>query len=424
MVSQIATKNSSDFNTFKAKQAPLYQIPKDVISAVVNSTRTSKSLESQINEIKNFNKARINFVTMNSNQKLYSRLIQREHDIDLIIPFLQKNKFDLIGFVGWGKGCIGEIKSGKGVSAFEGFIYKDGLGETHYQRIGSCLNIHHNQFNAIDKSQPKNSLIATKNGDDINFNKQLLSSENKQEYVKINLEISKIDLDKICSKSGFSYQDPHESEISDDEGSTSSIILCQEISKENQSPQNKKPQEVPIQLYMQLNNMIVTDLDRRPQDCNEAAQIIKGIDSWMHSQEHKRKIVDNTIPGAFANTMKCCPEKNCNDCKPNEKLPNSTKTKSKYTFTYAEWKEYIEKKRSGSSQSLNSIEKSHELVHRLSISGDEIEFNPGSTPESLDAKKLYSYFKNALDVYQRSYESQKTEPESCCRDANCNGCSE
>ena len=62
--------------------------------------------------------------------------------------FISKPEVELIGFIGWGQGCLGQLDYGTGTSAVEGFLYREN-GIVHYQKLGSSVEI----FNKLTPDQ-------------------------------------------------------------------------------------------------------------------------------------------------------------------------------------------------------------------------------------------------------------------------------
>ena len=83
---------------------------------------------------------------------LFSRLIKRNIELTQAGEFLRNPRVDLIGFIGWGKGCIGQLTHGNGSSAVEGFLYRQN-GTTFYQRLGSSLGI----FNQLTPEEQRSN---------------------------------------------------------------------------------------------------------------------------------------------------------------------------------------------------------------------------------------------------------------------------
>ncbi len=94
--------------------------------------------------------------------------------------------------VGWGEGCIAsELRRQQNISAVDGFLYKDSSGETHYQRLGSCLeyfldstkqSFPYSSVTAAESSMPLTTVL-TKNGVDINFNDQTVMTNDGPQHL-------------------------------------------------------------------------------------------------------------------------------------------------------------------------------------------------------------------------------------------------
>tara|TARA_B100001121_G_C18699439_1_gene626693 strand:+ start:1664 stop:3028 length:1365 start_codon:yes stop_codon:yes gene_type:complete len=93
---------------------------------------------SVISDIMKFNQQRLE--KARQGDVLFSRLTKRNTELTQAREFLRKPGVEFIGFIGWGKGCIGKLTHGNGSSAVEGFLYRQN-GITCYQRLGSSLGI-------------------------------------------------------------------------------------------------------------------------------------------------------------------------------------------------------------------------------------------------------------------------------------------
>lgn len=106
--------------------------------------------DSVIRSIMQFNQQRLE--KAKPDDILFSRLTKRKNELTQAGEFLSDTDVELIGFIGWGEGCIEKLTHGNGSSAVEGFLYRQN-GITTYQRLGSSLGI----FNQLTPEQQQSN---------------------------------------------------------------------------------------------------------------------------------------------------------------------------------------------------------------------------------------------------------------------------
>ena len=105
-------------------------------------------VDDPLSEIIAYNNQRLENLKTVENQLLSTRLRKRKQELNNVRTFISKPEVELIGFIGWGQGCLGQLDYGTGTSAVEGFLYREN-GIVHYQKLGSSVEI----FNKLTPDQ-------------------------------------------------------------------------------------------------------------------------------------------------------------------------------------------------------------------------------------------------------------------------------
>jgi hypothetical protein len=179
-------------------------VTQEIIFMAIKEARLypSKTLDS-IDSAIAFNQVRMN--NASRNQALKARLVKRVNDLKSIKSIFKSHQnIEFIGLIGWGEGCIySGIKCRQNISSVDGFLYKDKNGDTHYQRLGSCLEYFLDSGSKQSTKKYHGSLfdlpdIYTQNGKDINFNKQTVSDGNQMTNINQWFHISKETINSVC----------------------------------------------------------------------------------------------------------------------------------------------------------------------------------------------------------------------------------